>query len=231
MTMRMASTDQISKCVRYFLIGASLDFLASKEFLILTLPQKVARQLLTVARWPQKINDCAMADRIPIRYDETLLVKHLPSLPVRMRAGSPGARRGFFLQLRTASPSHHPRGNDSLVDHPAQLGLERLRFLLEQCVGRLHFFQILHQIEFLQSSRRFLRRSSGEVAEHPAQSMDVVGKTSGVPGFHRLSGARHEGVAFSQKELCNFAEQLHVAIDSIEQGLPIEHDLVGAFGF
>src|SRR5258706_9269577 len=97
MTMRMASTDQISKCVRYFLIGASLDFLASKELLILTLPQKVARQLFTVARWPQKINDCAMADRIPIRYDETLLVKRLPSLPVRMRAGSPGARRGFFF--------------------------------------------------------------------------------------------------------------------------------------
>ena len=131
MTMRMASTDQISKCVRYFLIGASLDFLASKEFLILTLPQKVARQLLTVARWPQKINDCAMADRIPIRYDETLLVKHLPSLPVRMRAGGPGARRGFFSRCEPLHPSHHPGGNVRLIDHPAELGFERLRFLLE----------------------------------------------------------------------------------------------------
>ena len=80
-----------------------------------------------VARSPQKINGCAIADGILIRYDETLLVKHLPSLPVRMRAGGPGARRGFFSSL----PSHHPRGSDCLVDRPAELGLERLRFLLE----------------------------------------------------------------------------------------------------
>jgi len=65
--------------------------------LILAPLQKVAKQLPTVASSPQKINACAMADRILIRYyDETLLVKHLPSLPVRMRAGGPGARRGFF---------------------------------------------------------------------------------------------------------------------------------------
>ncbi len=47
-----------------------------------------------------------MADRILIRYDKTLLVKHLPSLPVRMRAGGPGARRGFFFEMRTIFPSH-----------------------------------------------------------------------------------------------------------------------------
>ena len=84
-----------------------------------------------VARSPQKINGCAMADRILIRYDKTLLVKHLPSLPVRMRAGGPGARRGFFSKCETSSPLTSARGNDSLVDHPAELGLERLRFLLE----------------------------------------------------------------------------------------------------
>ena len=72
-----------------------------------------------------------MVDRIPIRYDETLLVKHLPSLPVRMRAGGPGARRGFFCRWVPLRPSHHPRGSDRLVDHPAELGLERLRFALE----------------------------------------------------------------------------------------------------
>jgi len=70
-----------------------------------------------------------MAGRNPIRYHETLLVKHLPSLPVRMRAGGPGARRGFFCE--PLHPSHHPGGNVRLIDHPAELGFERLRFLLE----------------------------------------------------------------------------------------------------
>jgi hypothetical protein len=87
-------------CVRYFLIGPSLDFPASKEVLVL-MPLKVARQLLAVVRSPQKISVCAMAGKIPIRYDGTLLVKHLPSLPVRMRAGGPGARRGFFCTAAT----------------------------------------------------------------------------------------------------------------------------------
>src|SRR3979490_606154 len=120
-----------SKCVRYFLIGGSLDFPPSEELWFDPSPQGVARQLLTVARSPQKISGCAMVDRIPIRYDETLLVKHLPSLPVRMRAGGPGAPRGFFCRWVPLRPSHHPRGSDRLVDHPAELGLERLRFALE----------------------------------------------------------------------------------------------------
>ena len=100
-----------------------------EEALIAAPLQKVARQLPPVARSPQKINDCAMADRNLIRYHEILLVKHLPSLPVR--AGGPGARRGFFYRCEPLHPSHHPGGNVRLIDHPAELSFERLRFLLE----------------------------------------------------------------------------------------------------
>src|SRR5439155_26523713 len=91
----MASKDQILLACKVFPDRSCPRFSRIVGLLICRSLKKVARQLRVVARSPQKINGCAMADRIPIRYDKTLLVKHLPSLPVRMRAGGSGARRGF----------------------------------------------------------------------------------------------------------------------------------------
>src|SRR6266851_7698459 len=96
--------------------------------------QKVAKQLPPVAGLPQEIRDRAIAGRKPTRYHEILLVKH-PSLPVRMRAGSPGTRRGFF-QVRTSSQSHLG-GNDRFVGHAAELALQHLYLPLEDSIGRL----------------------------------------------------------------------------------------------
>src|SRR5712691_11566005 len=92
-----------------------------KEALIAAPLQKVARQLPPVARSPQKINDCAMADRNLIRYHETLLVKHLPSLPVR--AGGPGARRGFFSGASLFTPHIIPEETSVLSIIPPSSAL------------------------------------------------------------------------------------------------------------
>ena len=106
-----------------------------------------------------------------------------------------------------------------------------MHFLVEQCKERLRFFALLCQIQLLQSSRRFLSRTRRKAAEHPVQGVHVVGESVGIAGCHRLAGVRHELAAALQEQPHDLAEQLHVAVDPVQQRGAIEYDFFGARRF